>query len=108
MSLDFGLKCKCCNSYLMSYNITHNLNTMADKCGLYEVLWQPDENGYVKGKDIIDKLETGLKDLKNRPDYYKQFNSKNGWGVYENFVIFVENVLNGCKEYPNFIIEVSR
>jgi len=89
-------------------NITHNLNTMADKAGIYYALWRPEEIGKTKAKDIIELLEKGLADLKQRPEYFKQFNSSNGWGMYDNFVPFVENYLKACKENPNCKIVISR
>ena len=109
-------------------NITHNLGTMASNAGIYEALWRPHrlkegynipENDYVAeckfeaeavtfAKDIIPILEKGLADLKARPEYFSQFNSSNGWGVYEHFVPFVEEYLKACKEYPNAIVETSR
>lgn len=46
--------------------------------------------------------------MKARPEHYEEFNSINGWGLYENFVPFVEDYLNACKENPDAIIEVSR
>ena len=89
-------------------NITHNLGEMADKAGIYKALWRPEEINAEKAKDIIELLEVGLTDLKNRPKYFKKFNSPNGWGMYEHFVPFVEKYLEACKEYPEAIIEVSR
>lgn len=109
-------------------NITHNLGEMADKSGIYEALWRPHrlkedynipENDYfaeyefeekttTKAKDIIDFLEKGLADLKARPDYFKKFNSPNGWGMYEQFVPFVEEYLNACKEFPEAIVRTCR
>ncbi len=109
-------------------NITHNLNEMAEKAGIYEAIWRPyrlidgynipennhlaewefEDQNEVLAKDIIPLLEKGLVDLKNIPDYFKTFNSPNGWGVYENFLPFVEEYLLACKEYPNSIIEISR
>jgi len=120
MSLDVYLKRKKWVSYdggkthveddeeVYSDNITHNLGTMANKAGLYYALWRPEEIGKTKAEDIIELLEKGLEDLKSRPEYFKQFNAANGWGVYEHFVPFVEEYLNACKEYPLSIIEVSR
>lgn len=108
MGLGFYLECKYCDAEHFSANITHNLNKMAQECGLYECLWRPDENNYVYGKDIIDVLEYGLNKLKSNPKHFKQFNSPNGWGVYKDFVSFVEKVLNACLKYPNLKIVVSR
>lgn len=77
---------------------------MADAAGIYYALWRPDEKGYKKAGEIIDILEKGLQDLKDRPDYFKQFNASNGWGMYEHFIPFVESYLESCKEYPTAII----
>lgn len=91
-----------------SANITHNLAEMASKAGIYEALWEPEEINAEKAKDIIEIVEAGLTDLKNRPEYFKQFNSPNGWGIYKHFVPFVEKYLNALKENPEACIEVSR
>ena len=96
------------SEYIYSSNITHNLGEMADKAGIYYALWRPEEIGKEKAADIIDILKTGLADLKARPEYFEQFNSSNGWGMYENFVPFVENYLNACIANPDAIIEISR
>lgn len=89
-------------------NITHNLGQMADQAGIYYALWRPEEINCRKAKDIIPILEEGLQKLKSDPKHYKQFDSPNGWGLYENFVPWVEKYLNACKEYPESIIYVSR
>jgi hypothetical protein len=109
-------------------NITHNLGKMADEAGIYEALWRPHRlrEGYnipegdynaeyevedrceIKAKELIDRLEKGLADLKERPEHFETFNSPNGWGLYVNFVPFVEEYLNACKEYPDAIIVVYR
>lgn len=113
---------------LYDANITHNLGNMADEAGIYEALWRPyrlkegynipeddyiselefEDNQITIASEIIELLEKGLKDLKERPEYFKKFNSPNGWGIYENFVPFVEKYLEACKEYPNAIVKVSR
>jgi hypothetical protein len=113
--------------YLYNANITHNLGEMAKKAGIYEALWRPHrlkEDYDIQGDDtqaedtfeknqtttaweIIPLLEQGLHELKSRPEYFKKFNSPNGWGMYKHFVPFVEKYLNACKENPNAIVEVS-
>lgn len=114
--------------YLYDDNITHNLGEMAAEAGIYEALWRPHrlkkeyynpEDDYkveyafedsvtTIASEIIPLLETGLADLKARPEYFKTFDSPNGWGLYKHFVPFVENYLNACKEYPDSTIIVSR
>lgn len=109
-------------------NTTHNLGEMADKAGIYDALWRPyrlkedfnslekdynvemefENNSVTLAKDLIPLLEKGIEDLKARPEYFEQFNSPNGWGMYEHFVPLVEKYLNACKEYPDSIVKVSR
>lgn len=89
-------------------NITHNLNEMADKAGIYKYLWRPDELGIVYASELIMPLTDGVKNLEADPEYYKQFNSPNGWGLYKNFVPFVRKYLQACKEYPTAKVNVSR
>lgn len=89
-------------------NITHNLNKMAEAAGLYNVCWRPDENGYVKAKDILPILEQGFGKLIRDPDNYKQYNPSNGWGSYEGLLQFVASYILACKEHPEAVIRVSR
>jgi hypothetical protein len=89
-------------------NITHNLGKMAGESGIYEALWRPEEIGKTKASEIVELLEKGLADLKARSGHFEKFNSLNGWGMYEHFVLFVQKYLEACKEYPDAIIEVSR
>jgi hypothetical protein len=89
-------------------NITHNLNKMAEKAGIYQHLWRPEELGITTAKQLIEPLTAGLEVLKAKPAYFKKFNSPNGWGMYEHFVPFVEKYLAACIEYPDALVFVSR
>ena len=89
-------------------NITHNLSEMADKAGIYEACWVPEKIGATKAKDILPILEKGYADMKARPNYFKQFNSPNGWGLYKHFLPWVREYLEACKEYPECEIRVDR
>lgn len=89
-------------------NITHNLNTMAKAAGLYEVLWRPDELGFTRAYELIPLLTEGLAQLVARPEYFKTFNPKNGWGEYEGLCGFVEEYLRECRNYPHARVTVSR
>lgn len=88
-------------------NTTHNLSEMAQQAGIYEILWNPIDK-YTKAFHIIPELRHGYNLLIENPEYFKNFESKNGWGLYDNFVIFVMNVLNACEKYPDADLEVSR
>jgi hypothetical protein len=110
MSLDISLRtltqgtCNCCGSSIDYYethfeaNITHNLVPMAKEANLYDYLWGA--SGKI-AKDISWFLWAGLTQLKAYPDVYKMLNAANGWGKYEDFVGFVEEVYEATKRYPD-------
>lgn len=108
--------CACCGNKhtkvvqeeLYWANITHNLTTLASEAGIYKCLWQPEEVEITKAKQLIKPLSKGLQKMKDDPIYYKQFDAKNGWGTYDDFVPWVEKYLNACIANPEAIIEVSR
>jgi len=112
---------------IYSSNITHNLGKMADEAGIYEALWRPyqlkpdyrefedyneesefENNSITYCHEIIPIIEKGLEKLKSDPEFYKTFNSPNGWGMYEHFVPFVEKYLEALKENPNLIVRTDR
>ena len=105
MSLDVSLILE---RKVFDANITHNLNSMAEEAGIYQAFWRPEEIGATVAEDIIPILEKGLSDLKARPEHYRQFDSTNGWGTYDNFVPWVEQYLDACKFFPNAKIRVSK
>ena len=114
MSLDVGLTIEVDTGGKEKYtvelfdaNITHNLGEMADMAGIYEACWHPEQIGAVVAGDIIKQLEHGLCMLKCFPNFYSLFNSPNGWGLYKNFVPWVERYLEACKAHPNSTIGVS-
>ena len=106
MSLDFSLHAVR-STEVYSGNITHNLGAMANKAGIYKCLWRPEENGFKKAEQIIPILKTGIEKLKKSPAKYKKYDSPNGWGLYEHFVPFVEEILKACEENPDAEIRSS-
>ncbi len=86
------------------HNITHNLHTMANEAGVYEVLWHPERLEINSAKDMITILENGIKTLEMNPEKYKIYNPDNGWGKYEDLVNFAKSVLNDCYQYPDAIV----
>lgn len=85
-------------------DITHNLASMADASGLYDVLWDPDSINVKKAQDAIIILEKGLNELESNPEKYRLLNPSNGWGSYEGLVSFTKEFLSSCRENPNAII----
>lgn len=108
------LKCSCGQSHdvptniVYEANITHNLTAMADEAGIYQAIWRPEENNFKKASDIFDIVDKGVRDMDKRPLHYRKFNSENGWGTYEDFVPWLEDLRDALEEYPNAIISVSR
>ena len=92
---------------VFSRNITHNLIGMANNAGVYAHIWRPSSIGIVKAKQLIDPLTSALVLLRSDRKRFEQFNPKNGWGIYDNFVQFVESYLLACKEYPELDIVAS-
>ena len=107
MSLDVYLK-EIKPSIRYRANITHNLGKMAKEAGIYMHLWRPDEIGITKAEQLIEPLREGLCLLENDPDFFRQFDSPNGWGMYDHFVPFVRKYLEACIECPEANVEVSR
>lgn len=93
---------------VFTWNITHNLGSMADKADVYYALWRPEEKGWKYARDIIAPLEEGYRKLLSDPAAFKEMNPKNGWGDYEGLVVFVGKYMDACRAYPDAEIEVSR
>jgi hypothetical protein len=91
-----------------SANITHNLGAMAREAGIYEHCWRPDEIGITKAGQLVEPLRAGLALMKADPPRFEKHNAKNGWGLYEHFVPWVEKYLAACEENPTADVRVSR
>ena len=95
-------------STIHDQNITHNLGEMAEAAGIYYILWHPKDNGITTAAQLIDPLHKAITDMRARPEYYKQFNSPNGWGIYEDFITWLDELLNACQKYPKALISIGR
>jgi hypothetical protein len=108
-------------------NITHNLGDMAKEAGIYEALWRPymlkesyvpiedyheelkyEDSVEVRAYEIIPIIEKGLEDMIARPKHYEKFNGSNGWGMYHNFVPWIEKYLKALKEFPESQVVCDR
>jgi hypothetical protein len=107
MSLDVHLK-KVMPTEVYWGNITHNLGGMAEEAGIYKHLWRPEEIGITKAAQLIEPLRAGVALLKSDRARFEKHNSPNGWGLYENFVPFVEEYLAACEANPDADVAVSR
>lgn len=100
MSLDISLN-RVQLTEVFSANITHNLGKMEDELSIYDFLWRPEEVPVKEAVQLIAPLKYAIKEMKNRPEHYKKFDSRNGWGTYDNFLPWLENLLKACEEYPD-------
>jgi hypothetical protein len=118
VSLDFSLydtgRCSHCESKIgerrlvFDTNITHNLTRMAVAAGVYNTIWRPDDVGYTTARQIVSPLGPAIEDMKRRPDYYRQFDAENKWGTYDQFVPWLERLIEACEANPDAEVEVSR
>lgn len=102
MSLTINLVRK---EYLLNLNITHNLGTMWQEAGIYDALYN---SAGMQASEVLPVLVNGLSDMIANPEKYKKLNSPNGWGLYENAVPWLAELIKGFNENPDAIIEVSK
>jgi hypothetical protein len=107
MSLDVWLSDEN-GDVLFSYNITHNLNTMAGEAKLYRPVWRPDENGITKACQLIEPLKKGIAMMEANPMRFWKLNPPNGWGTYEDLKLFFQRYLAACEQWPDAEISVYR
>lgn len=98
MSLDIWTKS-------VSKNITHNLIEMFEAAGIYDALYMSEGK---TASNVLPKLKSALIDMKARPEFYKQFDSPNGWGLYVNAVPWLEDLIAGLEISPKAKIHVDK
>lgn len=137
MSLDVYLECECCESELFYANITHNLGAMAREAGVYLVCWSPAEldpglgakiraqcearnfhgaggvyeleaSRVVRASELIEPPRSGVALMRSDPERFVKYDSPNGWGVYRDFLPWLDKYLAACEEHPNAVVRVSR
>ncbi len=102
MSIDFTLRNV---QDVYDNNITHNVSPMWKLAGIYDDIYN--SHGYT-AKDILPRLEKGLQKMKEFPQSFEALNADNGWGNYLDALKFLEDIIRGCKEYPNSEIAISK
>lgn len=107
MSLDVSLT-NAAGEEVFEYNITHNLNKMADEAGLYDCLWRPEEHGITKASQLIEPIEKGLAVLATDAAKFKTFEPSNGWGDYRGLLLFAVAYLEACKAHPEADVRADR
>ena len=109
MSLDISLEIEVTEyKDVFSSNITHNLTDMAKEAGIYMHVWRPDEIGLCFAEDIVEPLESAIKEMKKEPERFRKHDAPNGWGTYSQFLPWLVELLEACKENPKAKISTSR
>jgi hypothetical protein len=93
---------------LFHAHITSNLAAMAHEVNIYTPLWRAEEIGICKAEQLKAPIALALRLLYDDPAKYKKLNPENGWGDYETFCEFLEEVLAACFKYPDARVETSR
>ncbi|CAG5067933.1 hypothetical protein DYBT9623_00661 [Dyadobacter sp. CECT 9623] len=99
MGLHISLTFK--NELVFTKSTTHNNRHKAQEVGLYELLWYGNEHGFSKASQLIEPLSQGIETLLTEPDKFQSMDSPNGWGLYEYFLPYLQDLLRACKEYPD-------
>lgn len=89
-------------------NITHNFGRMAYAAGIYDCVWRPDENSITTAAQLIEPLQAGIAKMKAQPEYYRQFDTPNGWGTCDQFLPWLQEYLDACIANPDSPVTVSR
>ena len=89
-------------------NITHNVNKMAIEAGVYMEVWRPEECEVTHARQLIEPLRDAIRLMAAEPGRFIKHNSDNGWGMYENFLPWLQKYLAACLDYPDAAVEVSR
>lgn len=106
MSLDIDLIVG--DECVWSRNITHNLNVIADKVGVYDHIWRADEVGIKYAKDNIQNLRVAMSRFYLEYDELLRLNPSNGWGTLDGLIEFTKAYLEACIEYPDAEIKTDR
>lgn len=88
--------------------ITHNLVNMANSCGLYDVMWRPEENGIQTASQMIPFLREGVRSLQEDATVHMNYEPTNGFGTYDYLLKFVRLYLEACEKFPTSKVRVER
>lgn len=107
MELDIYLK-EIIQTTVYSDSITHNVVPMAQKAGIYRMVWRPEEAGISVAKELIDPLEKAVKDMINNRGDYVALSPANSLVSYEEFLGFLVRLADNCKRNPQASVTASR
>jgi hypothetical protein len=88
-------------------NLWGDLSKMAEEVKLsngktlYDIIWQPNLNGYEYAKDISALLQEGYDTLKSDKPKYKAFNPENKQGTFTGLCSFISEYKIACLDTPD-------
>jgi hypothetical protein len=100
MSYDFGMKADLGNGdiYLWyNHNYTYNVSSMFYKAFGEEGIKFIENK---TGKECLQKLRKGLKEMQDNKKIYEALNPDNGWGNYEGAIEVIETLIKWALESP--------
>lgn len=104
MSLDFSLVRRM-PTEIAHANITHNMTNLWEALGIYEQLY----NSHGKyANEVYNDLRRALDVLLSDPEYFKKYDSPNGWGTVDAAIRFLTEITEACKEYPYSYIDIDK
>lgn len=57
---------------------------------------------------MIPCLESGIAKMKADPELFRTFDPENKWGSYDDFLPWLEKLLEACREFPNAKVSSCR
>lgn len=74
---------------------TYNIGKILRQC----TGWNYKQSDYYKCSDIIDKIETGIRELHVNPKKYKQYEPSNGYGTVSTAIRALESMRDCIYEF---------
>ena len=81
---------------------------MAEKVGIYQCLWRFEENDLKYASELIRPLKDGIAWMKDYPENFRKYDAPNGWGTYDDFLLWLERLLEACERYPKALVETDK
>jgi hypothetical protein len=111
MSLDLSLLynyCRHCKrgEQIHTQNITHNLQPMWHKAGIYDALYESE--GQVVTDLYVDRIRRAVQEMETNFNDYQKLDSPNGWGLARNALPWLQRWLAACRANPGATIHVSK
>jgi hypothetical protein len=85
-------------------NITHNVASMWQRAGCFEVLYK---SAGKAAADILPALERAEGEMRREPGAYRALDPSNGWGSYDSALEWLGKLIAACHRHPKAVVRVS-